>query len=326
MERVLTPEAEAFLREWENPKPYITAHTSGSTGAPKEIRLLKADMLASARATVARFGLTASSRLHLPLSPGYIAGKMQIIRALTADCALTVEPPTAAPLAEGDSRPITLVPIVPAQISGLLASPRLGLIENVIIGGAPISPEAERALLDAGVNAFATYGMTETCSHVALRAIGCPHFDALPGFEFGVDARGCLVIDSTTLSFGRLVTNDVVRLLSPTRFEWLGRADFAINSGGMKLHPEQMERIIAPYLPKGETFYITSAPSARWGEEAVIVTTSEKITDCVLERIKRDSDVPHTQIPKRVVRVEEMKFTDSGKLIREKISTEEQKN
>ncbi|MDD6668520.1 MAG: AMP-dependent synthetase, partial [Bacteroidales bacterium] len=72
---------DEFLAEWRNGDAFVTAHTSGSTGTPKAIRLLKADMLASARATNARFGIGAHSRLLLCLSPDYIAGKMMIVRA-----------------------------------------------------------------------------------------------------------------------------------------------------------------------------------------------------------------------------------------------------
>ena len=97
MALILTPQAEDFINEWTNPLPYVIAHTSGSTGTPKEIRLLKSDMRASARATIDFFGLSSKSTLYLPLSPGYIAGKMQIVRALEASCDLIVENPSSRP-------------------------------------------------------------------------------------------------------------------------------------------------------------------------------------------------------------------------------------
>lgn len=40
-----------FLKEWHSEEPFVVAHTSGSTGKPKEIKLLKADMRASAALT-----------------------------------------------------------------------------------------------------------------------------------------------------------------------------------------------------------------------------------------------------------------------------------
>ena len=40
---------EAFLKEWNNGNDYVVANTSGSTGIPKEIKLLKKDMHPSAK-------------------------------------------------------------------------------------------------------------------------------------------------------------------------------------------------------------------------------------------------------------------------------------
>ena len=40
-----------FLNEWFNDDPVITVHTSGSTGAPKELLVRKDQMMQSARLT-----------------------------------------------------------------------------------------------------------------------------------------------------------------------------------------------------------------------------------------------------------------------------------
>ncbi len=52
---ILTPAAREFIAQWYDGSQYIKAHTSGSTGAPKEIDLDKNDMRASARATIEFF-------------------------------------------------------------------------------------------------------------------------------------------------------------------------------------------------------------------------------------------------------------------------------
>ncbi|MCI9284373.1 MAG: AMP-binding protein [Muribaculaceae bacterium] len=317
---VLTPAAREFLERWHDGADTVTAHTSGSTGAPKEIHLLKSDMLASARATVEFFGLTPSSHLVLPLSPGYIAGMMQIVRAEVAGCRLTVEEPSSCPLAgwcEGGSGRVSLLPVVPAQVEGLLRSGVTGMVDNLIVGGAPLASALEERIVSSGCRAYATYGMTETCSHVALRRLGCGEFTALPGFTFATDAEGCLAIESRTLSFGRLLTTDVVELTSATSFRWLGRADNVINSGGVKIHPEEVERVMAPLLPPGAMAYVGSRPSARWGSEAVIVTDSDAVTDALIDRLR--PLLPRHHCPKGVVRVDRIRLTPTNKIIRERI-------
>lgn len=318
MALILTPEAETFLNEWNNPLPYVTAHTSGSTGSPKQIRLLKSDMRASARATIKFFGLNRSSWLYLPLSAGYIAGKMQIVRALEAGCNLSVEPPSNHPtLNIGDNNAgISLLPIVPSQIDGVLASGMTHRIKSMIIGGAPLSPEAERRVIDSGIPAFATYGMTETCSHVALRRLGDDRFEALPGFSFSLDGRGCLSISSRTLSFGSLITNDMVELTTNKLFRWLGRYDNVINSGGIKIFPEEIEKQIAKLIGPEIRFYITSRHSDQWGEEAVLVTDCPTLPSGLLNRIRET--VGSRIAPKATIIVPEIRLTESQKIIRRK--------
>ena len=48
---------EDFLQEWNAEDEYLTVHTSGSTGAPKPIRVEKKRMRASARLTCDFLGM-----------------------------------------------------------------------------------------------------------------------------------------------------------------------------------------------------------------------------------------------------------------------------
>ena len=112
-----TGDCLSFLSQWnDDSKDYVMAHTSGSTGAPKEIRLMKADMRRSAQATNHFFGIDVDSLLHLPLSPDYIAGKMMIVRAHEAGCRLIVEKPCNAPLQHYSGPDIALSAIVPSPV------------------------------------------------------------------------------------------------------------------------------------------------------------------------------------------------------------------
>lgn len=311
-----TGESQLFLDQWNDVSTdNIVAHTSGSTGAPKEIRLMKADMRRSAQATNRFFEIDEDSLLHLPLSPDYIAGKMMIVRAHEAGCRLIVEKPGNAPLREYKGRDITLSAVVPSQVGGLLDGDGCRHISNLIIGGAPLSTEAEEALIRSGIRAYATYGMTETCSHVALRRLGEKEFAGLPGFRFSTDERGCLVIDCDGFSFGRIVTNDVVELNGDAAFRWLGRADNAINSGGIKVIPEVIEARIAP-LMGNVAFYITSRASEKWGEEIVMMVEGD---DAVVSRETLRALLGAKICPKEIICVPRFERTSSSKVIRKKL-------
>ena len=303
------------MREWQSESRYIVAHTSGSTGAPKEIRLLKDDMRVSARATNLRFGITQNSVLACPLSVDYIAGKMMVVRALEANCKFIQLPVSNRLEIDCD---VDLLAIVPSQVESLLAIENASeKIKNVIIGGAPLSDALADRLCRAGINAYATYGMTETCSHVALAKITGDEsrFQAMPGITFQTDERGCLVINAPQFSFEQLITNDIVRLINQTEFIWLGRYDNVINSGGIKIFPEILENEIRRWF--GGIFYVTGVADVKWGEVPVIVFEGEKDEEIgLIEHLR--SKINHKYCPAHAFAVERIPRTSNGKIIRKK--------
>lgn len=318
MTHILTEEYQTFLKDWMNGAEVVVAHTSGSTGEPKEIALKKQDMIASAQATNKRFGISADSVLFSSLSSHYIAGKMMLIRALTAGCQLITEPPSLIPLRtcpDGCDR-IDLMCVVPSQVESLLTNPIAhDKLKNLIIGGAPLNPIVEEALEEMPWNSYITYGMTETCSHVALRKAGEKTYSAMPGITFALDSRGCLIINAPHLSFNVVTTNDSAELISDTEFLWLGRADNAINSGGIKFHPEQLEQLLSSSL--NMPFYIHSVTDNKWGD-AVAITVEDlsgKLTTESVLNICREL-LPKYAVPRVVNIIPQLKRTSSGKIQR----------
>lgn len=318
----LTPEGVRFMKEWGSQSHSIQAYTSGSTGTPKEIHLLKSDMIQSARATNSFFKIDKNSLLVCPLSANYIAGKMMIVRALEANCRLIMEVPSNFPLND-DYDAIDLLPVVPSQIPGLLTNIQSNhkiKVKNIIVGGAPLSGFQEQQLLKIPhLKSFATYGMTETCSHVALRELGEKEYHAIPGVRFDTDARKCLtVISEGKYSFHHLQTNDVVDLTSNKSFVWKGRADNVIISGGIKLFPEEIERLINSALNLPVNFYLSGRESSKWGQELVMYIEGEesalKSSKEILQSLREI--LPSTMLPKQIIFMKEFKRTLSGKIIR----------
>lgn len=298
-----------FIELWRSGCQQFEAHTSGSTGTPKSILLNRADMIQSARATNQFFGITEKSTLGLPLSVDYIAGKMMVVRAEIAGCKLLPLPICNNVVV---SQHIDLLSVVPSQIPSILSSSQY--IANLLIGGAPINSKCEQALIEVGIKAYLGYGMTETCSHVALRRIGNDgRFTAMPGITFATDSRGCLIIQSDHFSWKSLVTNDVVELISNTEFKWLGRADNVINSGGIKIHPERLEQTYRRLVPALPDFYLVGIASDKWGSELAMVT--QPIPQHLLEELK-SKVADHKYLPKKIVTVQELSTTANGKIRR----------
>ncbi len=147
-------------------------------------------------------------------------------------------------------------------------------MKAILVGGAATSPALEQALQCITAPVYATYGMTETVSHIALRRLNGPPrsewFTALPGVDLGVDQRGCLHITSAATNFQRIQTNDVVDLPDPMHFRLLGRADRVINSGGVKIQPEPVEQLIQRVLAQSQEMSYPvclwpDCPTKHWG-------------------------------------------------------------
>ncbi|MDA9215912.1 AMP-binding protein, partial [Flavobacteriaceae bacterium] len=186
-----------FIVKWFNEKPYIKVKTSGSTGTPKKIKLLKTNMVHSAFATGVYFNLGTNNTALLCLSAKYIAGKMMLVRALTMGWDLHVVAPDKDAITQYDNT-YDFAAMVPYQVYHTLNA--LDKIKKLIIGGGVIDPDLEAKLQTKSTQVYASYGMTETITHVAVRRVNGEDktnvYSALPNVSFDLDSRGCLVIDA----------------------------------------------------------------------------------------------------------------------------------
>jgi len=159
--------------------------------------------------------------------------------------------------------------------------------------------------------------MTETVSHIALRKIGKEtdaFYKTVDGVEVS-DLDGDLVIHYSEMFQQPIRTNDVVRIISPKQFEWLGRSDYIINSGGVKLNPEKIEQKLSDLLPF--SFFITGLKDARLGQKLALVI--ENNSNFIPEKVRFQSVLDKFEIPKVYINVKGFDRTKSGKVNRLKI-------
>ena len=316
-----TPVADRFIEQWNDSNDYIVAHTSGSTGTPKEIKLLKSDMIVSARATCRFFNIDSRSLLVSPLSADYIAGKMMIVRAIVSDASLAMTEPTNRPDLSRFEH-IDLLPVVPSQVDAILAdTSNVNRIKHLLVGGGKTDEPLEHRIKSSGIDSWASYGMTETCSHVAVRRLGNPDscYHALPGITFTTDAESCLAIHADSFSWKTLQTNDIVELIDNKSFRWLGRRDNIINSGGIKIVPELVEQKISHLIDV--PFYIIGRPDPKWGEAIVLYLESDKPIDTAALANTLSTALSPYERPKEIMVVEQFERTSSNKIKRKIIVT-----
>ena len=301
--------------EWNSGQSEFSVHTSGSTGTPKKIVLKREFMKVSARATNDFFQNKKESTALLCLSPSTIGGKMMIVRALEAGMKLIVVEASSNPL-ERINEKIDFAAMVPMQVqTTLINSPeKFRLINTTIIGGAVVSNELQRLLLTSGANFYQTFGMTETISHIALKQLSPTQasiYACLPGVSVSAPS-GSLVVHYPALGIEELETNDLVELIDITHFKWLGRSDFAINSGGIKIHPEQIEERLSESIPV--PFFSFGVPDELLGERHILIVESTKPIQ--LSKALLSRSLTTYEVPKEIWYFTEFKYTESGKLNR----------
>ncbi|MFN8311122.1 MAG: AMP-binding protein [Chitinophagales bacterium] len=313
MQEVLT-----WLQEWLDDRPSYQLQTSGSTGNPKIITHQRNAFLNSASRTNTFFGITSHSNMLLALPVKGIGGKMMLVRAAVAGCKLWCVPPTSNPLKEILQQPFDLASFTPMQLQLMLkeeqSKAQLLQIKNLLIGGSTVSARLENNWVHLGSksNCYETFGMTETLSHVALRAFGNNYFTALPGVTFS-ERDGCLEINDQYVLKKTIVTNDLVELLSPSAFQWLGRTDFAINTGGLKVHPELIEKKLLDVITT--PFFFWKQKDELLGEKVIAVVNGQP--DSVMEQeLKVTPLLSKYEHPKAVYFLPKFLYTATGKIDR----------
>jgi len=312
---------------WLSGQDRFAFTTSGSTGPPRPIEFSRSQVLASIRLTREAFALTPGMTALVCLDTSLVAGRLMLYRAWEVGMNLVVVPPAAHPLAGlPEEIKIDFAAVVPYQLQAILQSPekkKLNELSTVIVGGAPLPEAILPQLAPLNVRVYATYGMTETLTHIAIQPLNGPRpygwFAPLPGITVSTDHRGCLVIGAAHLP-SPLVTNDLVTLRADQHFQWLGRYDHVINSGGHKLSPEAIENKIAKILAAhgvSNRFFIAGIPHPRLHQQVVLVTEG-KNTAAWLDRVwpTLRAALLRAEMPRAVWQVEQFAETASAKVNR----------
>ncbi len=305
-----------FFLDWIDQNETLQVHTSGSTGKPKVIELKKEQMISSALATGSYFQLIPGQTALNCLPATYIAGKMMLVRAMVLGLDIYLVSPTAEPLNFIDQI-FDFGAMVPLQAGNCIS--KMNQIKTLLIGGAPIAPDLRMALNNAKSGIYETYGMTETITHIAVKEMKADQdaiFQALPNVALSQDERGCLIIEAPNVSDDRVITNDVVDLISSKEFRWLGRFDNVINSGGVKLFPELIEQKLSAIIDV--PFFITSISNEKLGEKLVLILETETVFDNLQKKLHSLQNLGPFEIPKEIFTIPKFERTESGKVQRQK--------
>ncbi len=315
MNKGIQQQISEFMEEWKSDSLTVRVQTSGSTGIPKQMDVLKSKMLESAKMTCHFLGLKRNDKALLCLPLQYIAGKMMLVRAFYAGLDIYPVEPSGHPLADVIVD-FDFAAMIPLQVYNSLQIPeqrqRLSNIKNLIIGGGAIDEALERELANFPNAIYSTYGMTETLSHIALRRISGPeasfYYTPLPNVSISLSDENTLIIDAPLVANEVLVTNDIAEIRPDGTFRIIGRKDNVINSGGIKIQIEEVERILHPHI-QGK-FAISSISHPKLGEAVVLLI--ENATSSELRNLI-DQVLPRYHQPLHILAVGAIPFTGNGK-------------
>jgi O-succinylbenzoic acid--CoA ligase len=307
--------------------------TSGSSGQPKGVVLTHDALLASARATSERLGIDPARHTWLSCLPlAHVGGLSVITRALLTGTPLTVLPGFDADTVDelGRSGEVTHVSLVAAAL--LRVDP--AHFTGILLGGS----RAPRHLPD---NVVVTYGMTETGSGVVYDGVplddvevAIAHFDRQDGDEGDGDGdEGEILLRAPMLMrsyrdgrTGRVVgpdgsrtwfaTGDAGSFTEEGTLSVAGRIAEVITTGGEKVWPDAVERVIASHRNVAEVA-VWKRADPEWGERVVawVVPVGGPPGVEELKELVAGTIAPWAA-PKEVVLVEALPRTGSGKVRR----------
>jgi len=289
----------------------IVVSTSGSTGVPKGALLPVSALRASIDATATRLGGTGRWLLALPAH--HVAGLQVLLRSVVAGTepevldlrgGFDVAAFAAATARLASGRRYTSV--VPTQLVRLLADDAglaaLRSYDAVLVGGAATPERDLAAARAAGVRVVTTYGMSETCG-------GCV-YDGRP--LDGVTVRlddGRVLLGGAVVARGYRGQSDVTRAAFPEpgvfrtddlgvvaedgTLTLLGRADDVVVTGGLKVAPAEVERVLVELASVRECV-VVGVPDPEWGQRVVAVVVAadpaqlpllEELREAVVRRL-----------------------------------------
>jgi O-succinylbenzoic acid--CoA ligase len=302
----------------------ILVHTSGTTSAPKPIRLTYGNWLWSALGSAVALGVDPDERWLCTLPLSHVGGLSILLRsAIYGTTAIVHERFETERVLDALRQPDgpTVVSLVPTTLARLLDA---GLqdppaLRWALLGGAPLPPALLARAADAGVPVAPTYGLTEACSQVATA--GVPLFCT----RVELEDDGEIVVSGPTVSPDagpRLHTGDL-GAIDPDdgTLRIVGRKADTIVTGGENVAPAEVEAALEAHPDVAEAG-VVARPDDTWGEAVVaLVRLRDGAQASPLDLLAHArAHLAGFKVPKDIqIVVDPLPRTASGKLVRREL-------
>jgi O-succinylbenzoic acid--CoA ligase len=248
---------------------------------------------------------------------------MMLVRGMVLELELTIIEPNSSPLDNLQSSLFDFAAFVPLQLQNIMAHKNqvsvLNKMKAIIVGGAAVNEVLEQEIQNLHVPVFSTYGMTETVSHIAIRRLNgedrTDNFKVLDNVKIGIDERNCLNIKADASNNDLVQTNDIVEIVNESAFKLIGRFDNIINSGGVKIQLEKVEKTAEQYL-KGNRFFAFGIEDLVLGQKLILVVEvdflSKENKNMLIQNLNKN--LSKYEIPKQIFTINPFSETPTGKI------------
>lgn len=307
-----------------SPNTDLVVFTSGSTGAPKGVRLTMANLEAASRASAEHLGHGPDDDWLLAMPLHHVGGLSIIVRQAFTGGSVTMLPGfEAGSFAAAMRGDVTMVSLVPTMLRRIVGEGPFQGLRAVLVGGGPIPKGLPEEAARVGLPVLPTYGMTETFGQVATLRPGSPlarRAHPLPGVELRIQSDGRIAVRGAQVSPGYagepdrddpwLVTNDLGSLDADGALRVVGRADAVIVTGGENVDPETIEAVLTE-CPGVDEAVVVGIPDDEWGQVVACVYRGTAGDDAMT--IWTADRLPGYAVPKRWARVAAIPRTAIGK-------------
>ena len=307
----------------------VVLATSGTSGTPKVVELGADAVRWSALATSRALAAGPGDRWLCCLPLHRVAGLAVVARAWHTGLPIEVHErfdPGAVRAAAGRA---TLVSLVPAMLRRLLAAgDEAARFRRVLLGGGPVPADLVEEAARRGIGLVRTYGLTETFGGMvhdghpldgAELRIGGPEGELLVrGPMLLRRYRGDPGRTADALAGGWLRTGDLGRIGPGGRLEVLGRSDDLVISGGVNVHPDEVEAVLAAHPGVAEAA-VAGRPDPEWGQRvAAFVVPRDPANPPTLAELRAFAGerLAPAKAPRELVLLPALPRSPSGKLLR----------
>jgi o-succinylbenzoate---CoA ligase len=316
-------------------------HTSGTTSAPRPVRLTYGNFLWNAIGSAVALGLDPQERWLCALPLSHVGGLSILLRSAIYGTTAVVHErfETERVLQALREQRITLVSLVATTLTRLLDAglERPPHLRCALTGGGPVPAALLERAHEAGVPVVETYGLTESCSQATTTpsaAIGRDHvagagWAGTPLFcmQVRIAADGEILLRGPTIApasrgaEGWLHTGDLGSRDELGRLRVSGRASDTIISGGENVAPSEIEAVLEAH-PEVLEAAVIGRPDPQWGEAITAIVISRPGAELAVEPLREHcaAALAPYKVPKQIVLADEpLPRTRSGKLLRREL-------